>query len=446
MGSKPEQRVFFRTFHSSPDATQAVLAMQVDLQSWIPLWEAAILELDHEPSVEKVAETTGGVADVVQGKKVVALNEDAYLVKLQKTTAAFMAPANRQSVARWLREVDARKSSALTPYLEEARRFVSDFGTPLILALDLEDAVSPEDIKERLANAKELLDKYKLNADQVAQQLSEIRGITLGVTFADKPFGKVKVDFRKDLSLTPEVAKAALLFALANHGAMIDEFEEWKPAVKGNQFTLEGFFTSSGMRRISSLFDRPPSLKAKSDNTQQQTKNSQNTQNTQEIVRDASVVYFHRINELLGDLKHEKKGNSSYTMAQIGVWMDKYAKKIDQLSVLNVDPELVEFGAQAANTLRAGYNGIRTGAARSRIRQVNTAMPYYNYTDYDNWGYTYRDLRCTPTGWLINTRELLSRRKSVSHRLRTRETQMQSLQIAIGDMRRKMTQKYQTDF
>jgi hypothetical protein len=52
---------------------------------------------------------------------------------------------------------------------------------------------------------------------------------------------------------------------------------------------------------------------------------------------------------LLEDLGKERKKNANYTMAQIGVWMNKYAKKIDQLSVLNVDPEVVQYGANVAD-------------------------------------------------------------------------------------------------
>lgn len=129
-----------------PDAKQAVLAMQVDLQMWVPLWEAALLELDHEPVIERVAAMTGGTADVIQERQVVGLQDDAFVLKLDKTRAAFMAPANRQFIGRWLREVDTRTGPALSPYLSEGFKYVTEFGTPVILALDLEDAVPAEEI------------------------------------------------------------------------------------------------------------------------------------------------------------------------------------------------------------------------------------------------------------------------------------------------------------
>ena len=49
----------------------------------------------------------------------------------------------------------------------------------------------------------------------MAKLLAGIRGLTLGVTLADKPFGKVKVDFSDVVDLSPDLAKAMLLQALA---------------------------------------------------------------------------------------------------------------------------------------------------------------------------------------------------------------------------------------
>ena len=139
------------------------------------------------------------------------------------------------------------------------------------------------------------------------------------------------------------------------------------------------------MRRISTLFDRPPSLKPRELTAEE------SAQSKEQLVAQASQKYFKRVNELLDDLKETKDRSDNYTWGQIGVWMDKYAKKIDQLSVLNVDQELVEYGAHVSDLLRSAYGAIRTVAARSRVRQVNTQMQYNYYSYGTTYGYTYRD-------------------------------------------------------
>ncbi len=367
-----------------------------------------------------------------------------------------MAPANRQSVARWMREVDARSAPQLSPYLAEAYHFANDVGTPVILALDLEDAVTLAGLQERLQTyvANAFLAQHSLQAEQVAKVLVGIRGITLGMTFNEQPFGKIKVDFRDSVTLSPEAAKAALLFALGNHGAMIDEFEDWKPGVSRNQITLEGHLGESGLRRISSLFNRPPSLKVKEVTAAQQAKSQD------QVVLEASQAYFAQVSEFLKDLVETMKGSSSYTMAQLGVWMDKYASKIDQLSVLYVDPELVDYGAQVSDMLRDAYNEIRSGAARSRVRQGNTEMQYNYYSSNTTYGYTYRQgyfaAGVVPYG--STSTVAVPNQLAYQHertRARTEERvasgnqargNVENIKKLTADTRRRMTQKYNADF
>lgn len=439
-----------------PDTKQAVLAMQLDLQMWLPLWEVALMKLDHEPSIEKVVAMTGGSADQIGGLDAVGLPEDAYLVKFDKRIGALMAPANRQSVARWLKEVDARPGPGFSPYLSEAYVYANQVGTPVILALDMEDAVPLDGIKAQLEENKEFLAQYNLDVDSAAKTLSGIRGLTLGITFDEKPFGKVKVDFRDNVSLSPGVAKAALIHALQNHGAMIDEFADWKPAVTGKQVTLEGYLTESGIRRISSLFSRPPSLKARDASSS----SSASPESKEQMAIQSSKRYFQQIDKLLNDLKATNKSNSNASFAQVGVWMSKYAGKIDQLSVLNVDPEIVDYAGTVSDSLRAAHNAITSGAARSRIRQVNMQPQYDYYTYGTTYGYTYRDNAYgsgyVPYGasgtYAVYDRQATQRERT---RIRTEERVtsansareiVQNLQKSHADMRRRMTQKYDTEF
>ncbi|WP_254508063.1 hypothetical protein [Anatilimnocola floriformis] len=437
-----------------PDAKYAVLAMELDVQMWTPMWEAAVLELDHNPDTKKIAEMTGGAVDTIEGLSVVDLPSDAYLVKFNGNTGAFMAPANRQSVARWLRQVQAKNDLNVSGYLFEAYKYANDRGTPVILALDLEDAFPPGAIQSQLMSpdAADFLKKNNIPLDKAVKLCSNVRGITLGITFADQPYGKVKIDFKDDVAMTPEMAKLAMLHVFSTHGVMLNEFYEWKPEVEGRSIALEGYFTPSGMRRVGSLFNRPPALKmpASASDVVPKTK--------QELMRDASVNYFHHIEGYLKDFQEVKTGAQS--MGSYGVWMNKYAGKIDQLSALNVDPDLLNYGAYVSDTLRQSYNAIRTGAARSRIREVNTPMQYDYYTNTNTWGYTYRD------GWYgggvvpwgntyttavpdqqayIHARTAVKTEERVESGTQAR-TIFQGIEKATGDIRRSMTTKYMVDF
>ena len=149
----------------------------------------------------------------------------------------------------------------MTPYLTEAFGYANDLGTPIILAIDLQDVDTPEDVLKLLKTSDKFANQPDAELQRLAHVLAGIRGLTLGVTLAEKPFGKVKVDFADEVGISPELAKAMLLQALAKRGAMLKELQDWIPKVDGRRVTLEGNLTSSGLKRVFSLFDNPPSFK-----------------------------------------------------------------------------------------------------------------------------------------------------------------------------------------
>jgi hypothetical protein len=365
-----------------------------------------------------------------------------------------MAPANRQSVSRWLRQVKAKDDINVSGYLFDAYKYANDRGTPVVMAIDLENAFPQAEVLARLSQSQDFLKKYNLDAARVSNTIAGVRGITFGITFADKAFGKVKIDFQDELTMTPEVAKAAMIYVFSKHGVLLDEFVDWKPEVSGKSISLEGFLTPSGMRRVSSLFNRPPSLKmpASAGDVVPKTK--------EELAKEGSLRYFHQIEDCLKDMKLTKQGASVSTMGSYGVWMSKYANKIDQLSVLNVDPELVNFGAYVSDSLRGGYNAIRSGAAKSRIREINTPMQYNYYTVTNTYGYTYRDSYWGGGGGPVGDSATygVPDQQAYAHekaRARTEERvasgnqardSIQGIEKATGDIRRAMTQKYGVDF
>ncbi len=434
-----------------PDTRHAILSMDMDFDLWVPMWESAVIDLDHQPDMGKIAAMSGGSADLIQGIPVVQLPSDAYVAKFGPSTAAFMAPANRQATTRWVQNSLRKTKPDLSLYLSEALHYVDDLRTPVVVAIDMKNAYSPVEIRTRLLQSRELIERFKLDEEQVIRTLSGLRGVTLGITFIDKPFGKVKIDFEDEINLSPEIAKAAMIHVFSNHGVLLDEFEEWTPKVSGKSISLEGTMTESGLKRVSSLFNRPPSLRPLDPN------NLPTPKSAEEQMKDASLAYYHQVEDLLKDLKKTKPTTS---MGAIGVWLNKYASKIDQLSVLHVDPELVNYGAFASDSFRAAYNSIRSGAAKSRIRQVNTPMQYDYYTQTNTYGYTYRDgyfgAGVVPWGdtytYAVPDVQAYANEKA---RVRTEERVasgndarqiVQGIEKATAEIRRKMTQKYSVDF
>jgi hypothetical protein len=377
------------------------------------------------------------------------------VVQLGSQTVAAMSPANRQVVGRWLREARAQQATSLSPYLQEAIGFV-DQGTPIIMALDLRDVLPPQRVQERL-KASETMKNRTVDVDALTDLVCSIRGVTLGILIREPPYGSIKIDFDKDASMIADFAKPLLLEILSNQSAMIEDFEDWKPNVQGKRVTISGNLSPSGMRRIMSLMESPISFvhAARKGAAQEDPGEADKAD-----VAQASKTYFDGIISLFEDLQG-RKGTASH-INQYGVWFDKYARKVDQLPMLNVDSELLDYGQYVATQLRNASGAIKGIGMRSRVRQVNAVANMEPPVQYA--GGVYGGHRYGRYGWYGGYRQgyvgnpiqgSLRQEQSVRTQIRTQERVggaanaraiMQDLKNTTTEVRRKMTEKYQIEF
>ena len=154
------------------------------------------------------------------------------------------------------------------------------------------------------------------------------------------------------------------------------------------------------------------------------------------------------LQQILKDLKHRPSQNTSYTTGSIAKWLTNYGRKINNLSLLNVDPEMIEFGTNVAMTLSQAGQVLTTGNIQGSIAARNTGgNPYYYNGDYANgWGYrgsTYRNR--------ADARVTTAERANVKANVRGQSAQMtrqvlSGIDALAAEIRVKMVQKYQLDF
>ncbi len=363
-----QQQAFAANWIVVPPGTRRfAMSARLELTSMHPLWQAGVAELQFEPSMAKAAALHGGGVDEIDQRAVAALPPDIYVVQFGKQLAGYLRPANRQDAGRWLEEVYSDSSRApLSPYLAEGVAYADKLGTPIIVAVDMKHIFPASFIRTRLESLQ-CLKGQNVDRDQLAAALASVRGMMLGVTATDQVYGKIKVDFDQDVPLTPELAKPLLLEALANHGAMIEEFYQWKCEVSGKEITLGGYLERSGRQRIFSLLDAPPELHSAAAATPPQ---SQDTD--KQYAALASQQYFKSVTSLLNDLTGKRKSDEFVTWGQVGLWFEKYAGKIDQLPILHVDPELVDWGANVSAQLRQAETAMKGIGAQTGYRLATT--------------------------------------------------------------------------
>jgi hypothetical protein len=435
-----------------PQAKQAALSAEFDLDMMTPIWQSALATWDNIPESKAIAERTKGTTDTILSLAAVQLPSDAYVVKFDAKTIGFMSPANRQSVGRWVREVFNRDKPMLSAYLSEAYQH-ADRGTPIVLALDLNDAVTFGGVRQKLDDVWEAYEfKGKADLEKTAKVLASIRGVTLGITLKNEPYGALKVDFDEEVAPIASIAKELLLAVLHERGAFINEFEDWKLTSGEKQLRLDGHFTDSGLRRIFSVFDRPPSLDAPG---------QQDQLSPEEKTLKATKSYYDSIDDLYKDLRRKPKSQGNhYTVGSMGVWYDNYARKIDNLPILGVDPDLVKFGSEMANTLRQASYAIKSGGVDSGIAQRNAAPVYNTFSGSTTYGATYR------SGWYgsgyvpygnnysVALRDVRAEQGQAA-RIRqdyrntsifTARTILDGLDASLAEVRRGLTMKYQVEF
>jgi len=432
-----------------PGTNKAIYASQIDLEYFATIWQSVILQVNAAPSAEVVAKRTSGTVDQIGTLQAVRLPQDAFVVLFPNKVYGVMAPANRQACGRWVSMVASRKEPVLSPYLSEAYKYANDAGTPIILALDVEGALSEAEIASRVEDRWEEAGlQGKANPADVAKTLAGLRGLTLGITLRDKPFGKIKMDFTTDVEPLADVAKPLFLHVLDHRGLTIEEFEDWKYVVKGKQVTLEGFFTKDGLRRIFSVFDRPPAFSEaeKPEDSQEvpagQSPGEQLT--PEQSAAQATLSYFTEMADLVKDLKRTKNSSSNYSSGSIAQWCKNYARKIDRLPILNVDPEMLDFGNGLSQTLSQASMALKTGNSQGAIAAMNVG-PYYNFYSAGSIYGTYR------YGYVEDVRSEMSEKAKVKRASRSQSMMaarqiLDTIEPALQDIRRKMTEKYQIEF
>lgn len=409
-----------------PSVSRFVRAAKVDIDTERSEWQVAILEANTIPALDAIAKKENGYLDTVAGTKAVWSPRGAYAIKLSNTSVGLLFPANRQYLSRWIKQKSGQSGS----YLIDAARDLSSSGPQLVLALDLEDLIPPEAIKDRLKKVPALKDS-KVNLDELAKTIASVQGVKFSVSVKDKPTGKVTVDFGTDASALKDVGKSLLLYALENHGLALEDMDNWKGSANQKSFVLEGDLSRSGLMRLSSLFEFP-SLPL------------------DESGRDADPVdagdpklyatqnHFKAVTALLEDLNEKRK--EFQNPGHAAGWWETFAKRIDQLPLLNVDPDMQAYSAKIAELLRVGAEQFRGAGIREGVRTANQATYGYSTGGYGYYGNRYAGARQNQAD-----RNAI-RAQETGQAAMTGTEIRKEIQDSTTEIRRAMTERYKVQF
>lgn len=424
--------------------TRAVLASRIDLEYMKPIWELAILELKDVPSMKEIAKAEGGTVEEIAGMPSVRTSRDAYVIRLSRDTFAVITPADRQKVTRWLRKALKRTKPAISPFLNKRTAVADSGGTEIIMAMDLADVTVPSTVRKKLGSFDTLTDQT-VNFGQLAEALASIRGVAIGVRIGDKPFGQLIVDFEEDVSSMTPFAKPLVLEILANQGAMIEDFTEWKGDVSGNTFSLKGDMSDLALRQLFMLIEPPtPDMKAEDNAT------PASPGDTASVIK-ATQDHFNAVQGCLKDLKIDKR--KMKTWGQLAMWMEKYAGRINKLPLLNVDPDMLDYGQKVSYDLRGAANALQGMGIKSAVeqKQIDSTNPSGVSAYGARYGGRYGYARGYGGGFGFTVNDNRAQKRAARYETRAEGINaardiINGIKNGTVEIRRQMTDRYKVEF
>ena len=414
-----------------PESDRLVLASQMNPnRGFAQAWEAAVISLTEPLSMRSIARAEGGYLDSIGGLKAAWTPSDAYFVSIDADTLGGMHPAHRQAVARWVKTSRSSRSVRLSPYLRKAAAAASR-STQIVLAMDLQGAVQPHSLQERLSDSEFTRDDPG-KQQKWAAVIAGIQGLTLKMQLGTSALATLQVDFTDSTDVFGKDARAVVLGVLDRHGVGLAEMQSWTASLQGSSMRLTGTLSTPGMRQVFSLLELPTSKFS----TVKAEDVSRSTSTDPGYIAQASKRYFASVSTLLDDLQKEFATNRDARRNMAPVVMERYGRRIGRLPILNVDEDLLAYGASVAESLGDVSVSSRMAGVRSGVRK---SQLYGNYQySYDGNGY-YSE-RSTQSIQTQMQREEQARASQV--RFQT----FKEIEDATVQMRNAMTRKYKVQF
>ncbi len=421
-----------RLIHFPPNAVRYMLASKVDfVGNFDNLWDVALIETPESVSLPYLARAEGGYLDKLEDQEIAFSPRNAFFVSLKPTILGVSFPANRQDLGRWLRSLKRNEKPQISEYLQNAVTLAHG-KDHMVIAMDMGDLLTARVVRERLRGATSLAGK-QVDLDTLTKVFTSMKGVTLTVEATGRLNGKIRVDLGESPTPVKGVARVLILEALERNGMLLEEMKDWRFVSEAKAVTLEGRLTTKGLRTLTDLIPFPvATVDLKGAQSKEPSPTPANSASTQDSKVAASKQYFQHISLRLQDLRTEVKGAQKTKFAQ--KMLNDAALEIDRLPVLNVDEELLAYGAGVSASLRDMRN-------LSKNAQLDYAYRYASIQGNAGYGY----------GGFYGGGSVVGATTS-THRQETAVLQsnelavLTMLQEKTAEIRKKMTAKYQVEF
>ncbi len=384
------------------------------------------------PSDESVYETTlvrltnASAADIVEragrAEQDTLLPAESIAIAVEPNLLGIYQPRDPQAASRWVSQSSGVQPSA---YLGRAVGYTANAGTAVIFAIDTTDSLTRRSMQTWIDG--EPFAGSKLLPADAAGQLAGLQGATLGVSVGDTISGRWRFDFDNSPgSLVPQ-APGLMTAMLQAIGMGWDPFDGWQTTVDGNSLLMGGPIDLVQLRQMLMVMaDVPVNLPMAATGQRLTAGGSGSVDNAS----TASKAYYDRLSGLLHDITHPE--HSLITAGARAHYLDRYARGVDRLPILNVDPMLIDLAADVATRLR-----VQASRTRGNLIEAGTYSHRTNVSNNDTVDWY--------SGYGLSDAQVAA---NMARATSAKDGYAQKAQIAdrVAEVRRAMTQKYSIEF
>ena len=339
------------------------------------IWEAAVIEVSGTPRLEPMLRAQGGYLDKIEGRDAAWTPRDAYYVLLDDKTLAVARPAQRQLVRGWLLNKD---KPAFAPYITSALVTAGDADG--IFVVDLDDAIGAPAIRYAYGMGKlPSLEKIEgADTDKLMQALASVRGMTLTMRVTDQIKAQWVIDFEQPVAELGAQAKPFVIDVMTAADLYEPGFENrWDFKVDGKRIVGTGTMELMGVNRLIGLLspinvgDVDASAKPAADGASPTggSTGAQPASDPQNRAAAASQAYYRAVSKKLDTIGVKPSPQ------QGAAWLVAQARQIEQLPLVDVDPDLADWGASVSNAFYRAAQELSVGQQRAQVASDRIESP-----------------------------------------------------------------------
>lgn len=431
-----------RPFALPPTAKSVALGAFLHPAKFESVWQSAVVELPNPPRLEPLLDKQNGFYDRVAGKKAVWTPNDVYYVELDTNLLGMTRPGDRQFTTRW---ATSSADNKLSDYLAGA--VATSGGAHVLFAMDLSNAVGPGATAYAFRmGSLPSLEKIESNRDKLLAAIGSVKGLKLAMTVTSKIDATVTIDFDQDVSALGSDAKGLISDVLTAAGLLDDNFSTWQFTASGKTIVGKGVSDNEVIKHLAAILS-PGDMGAAGAAAAPQSSGGDTGAGGAPAPMPAmspaaaSQAYYRSVSKILDQMQAQASPTQS------GQWLLARSRVIQQLPILGVDPELLQWGNQISDAFTTAAGILAIGQQQAQAAAQGVASPVAS----GNVNWDGQQQSSDDAGSRAAFRNAQQQRRQVAQQQRAQAAAGAAQVLAKsmesrGQIRAAMTQKYGVEF